>query len=62
MVTADDVLRIRIDRQTKAKAAAVLAEIGLSMSDAVRMMLRRVALEEALPFEARLPNQLTTFS
>lgn len=59
MATIDDVLRIRIDGQIKAKAAAVLAEIGISISDAVRMLLHRIAAEKALPFEVRIPNKLT---
>ncbi len=60
MAMVDDFLRIRIDGQTKAAASAVLAEMGLPMSDAVRMMLRRVAHEKALPFDVRVPNRLTS--
>lgn len=37
----------------------MLAEMGLSVSDAIRMMLVRVAAEKALPFEARVPNAET---
>lgn len=53
---ATDVIRARIDSVTKAKASAALARMGLSVSDAIRMMMRRVAEEEALPFDVRVPN------
>ena len=53
------VVRARIDGQVKEAAAAVLAEMGLSVSDAIRMLLVRVAAEKALPFEARVPNAET---
>jgi DNA-damage-inducible protein J len=43
----------------KEQAANVLAEMGLSVSDAIRMLLVRVAAEKALPFEARVPNAET---
>ncbi|MGD9509267.1 MAG: type II toxin-antitoxin system RelB/DinJ family antitoxin [Geminicoccaceae bacterium] len=55
----DAVVRARIDGRVKERAAAVLAEMGLSVSDAIRMMLVRVAAEKALPFEARVPNAAT---
>jgi DNA-damage-inducible protein J len=47
---------VRIDRRVKNKAAKALATMGLSVSDAVRMMLVRVAAEDALPFDVRVPN------
>jgi DNA-damage-inducible protein J len=53
------VVRARIDAATKAKASAVLASIGLSLSDAIRLMLRRVAAEKAFPFEPLIPNAET---
>ena len=53
------VVRARIDAATKAEASAVLASIGLSLSDAVRLMLKRVAAEKALPFEPLIPNAET---
>ncbi len=53
------VVRARIDAATKAEASAVLASIGLSLSDAIRLMLRRVAAEKALPFEPLIPNAET---
>ena len=53
------VVRARIDAQTKNEAAAVLATIGLTVSDAFRMLLVRIAREKALPFEPFVPNAET---
>ena len=58
-MTTDSVVRARIDAQVKEKAAAVLGEMGLSVSDAIRLMLVRVAAEKALPFKVRVPNAKT---
>jgi len=58
MIT-DTVVRARIDQRTKEQAAHVLEDMGLSVSDAIRMLLVRVAAEKALPFEARGPNAET---
>jgi DNA-damage-inducible protein J len=49
-------VRARIDERLKDEAAAVLAEMGLTVSDVVRMTLTRVARDRALPFELKLPN------
>jgi DNA-damage-inducible protein J len=56
---ANDVVRARIDRKTKVEAAAVLATIGLTVSDAFRLLLVRVAQDKALPFEPLVPNAET---
>jgi DNA-damage-inducible protein J len=56
---AAEVVRARIDPVLKKEATAVLAKMGLSVSDAIRMMLVRVAAEHALPFEVRSPNKET---
>ena len=58
-MTQNSVIRARIDEATKTEAAAVLAAMGLSLSDAFRMLLRRVAAEGALPFEPLIPNAQT---
>ena len=58
-MAADTVVRARIDGQVKEKATAVLAEMGLSVSDAIRLLLVRVAAEKALPFPVRVPNATT---
>ena len=52
-------VRARIDETLKQEAAAVLAEMGLTVSDVVRIVLTRVAKDKALPFEMRVPNRLT---
>jgi DNA-damage-inducible protein J len=52
-------VHVRVDEDVKARATKTLAEMGLSVSDAVRMMLLRVAVEKALPFEVRIPNAVT---
>jgi DNA-damage-inducible protein J len=56
---ANDVVRARIDAKTKAEAAAVLATIGLTVSDAFRLLMIRVARDKALPFEPLIPNAET---
>ncbi len=58
-MTEKAVVRARIDETTKSEAAAVLAAMGLSLSDAFRMLLKRVAAEKALPFEPLVPNAET---
>jgi DNA-damage-inducible protein J len=52
-------VHIRIDQRVKDKASKTLAAMGLSVSDAVRMLLVRVAAEKALPFEVKVPNATT---
>ena len=58
-MSANAVVRARIDESVKQEATVVLAAIGLSVSDAIRLMLTRVASEKALPFEALVPNEVT---
>ena len=53
------VVRARIDEQTKEEASAVLASIGLTVSDAFRLMMVRIASEKALPFDPLVPNAET---
>lgn len=52
-------VHVRVDEKTKQKAAKTLAAMGISVSDAVRMLLVRVAAEKALPLEVRIPNAVT---
>jgi DNA-damage-inducible protein J len=58
-MAANELVQARIDGAIKQEAAAVLAAMGLTVSDAVRMMLTRVASERALPFEPLAPNAET---
>jgi DNA-damage-inducible protein J len=53
------VVRARIDEHIKAEAEVVLSSIGLTVSDAFRMMMIRIAKEKALPFEPLVPNKET---
>ncbi len=52
-------VHVRVDEKTKNQAAKTLAAMGMSVSDAVRIMLIRVAAENALPFEVRVPNAVS---
>ncbi|MDP1771672.1 MAG: type II toxin-antitoxin system RelB/DinJ family antitoxin [Methylobacter sp.] len=54
------VVHVRVDEQIEKQAAATLATLGLSVPEAVRIMLERVVSEKALPFEVREPNAETT--
>jgi DNA-damage-inducible protein J len=53
------VVRARIDERIKNEAAAVLGAMGLTVSDAFRLMMVRIAKEKALPFEPLVPNAET---
>lgn len=56
MVVADTYVRARIDSATKERATEALDAMGLSISDAIRLLLLRVADERRLPFEIKAPN------
>ena len=56
---SNTIVRARIDGQVKEEAAAVLASIGLTVSDAFRLMMMRIAKDKALPFEPLIPNAET---
>ncbi|MDT7928087.1 type II toxin-antitoxin system RelB/DinJ family antitoxin [Tepidimonas sp.] len=59
MSTADTYVRARIDPNTKQRAADALAAMGLSVSDAIRLLMLRIADERRLPFDVRVPNATT---
>ena len=59
MVTADTYVRARIDTGTKERAEDALEAMGLSVSDAIRLLMLRIADEKRLPFEVRVPNATT---
>ena len=48
-------IHIRVDQDLKTLASDTLDEMGLSLSDAVRLLLKRIAVEKALPFDIRVP-------
>lgn len=58
-MTANALVQTRINGAVKAEASAVLATMGLTVSDAVRLLLTRVAHDKALPFEPLTPNAET---
>lgn len=58
-MTENAVVRARIDQRIKNEAAAVLSAMGLTVSDAFRLMMVRIAKEKALPFEPLVPNDET---
>jgi DNA-damage-inducible protein J len=56
MGTSDTYVRARIDSETKARASDALAAMGLSVSDAIRLLMVRIADEHRLPFEIKAPS------
>ena len=58
-MSANAVVRARIDEHIKEEASVVLEAMGLTVSDAFRIMLTRVAHDKALPFEPLIPNAQT---
>ena len=59
MSTQRSMLHVRMDTDLKRKATETLAEIGLSPSDAVRLLFHRIAADQAFPFELKVPNAQT---
>lgn len=59
MATNSSMLHIRVDDDTKAQASAAFDAMGMSMSEAVRIFLRRVARDQAFPLELKVPNART---
>lgn len=59
MSTADTYVRARIDSDTKARATDALEAMGLSVSDAIRLLMLRVADERRLPFDVKVPTPTT---
>lgn len=57
--TADTYVRARIDTNTKERAASALEAMGLSISDAIRLLMLRIADEHRLPFDVKAPNATT---
>ena len=55
----DAIVRARVNEEIKEEATIVLSEIGLTLSDAFRMLIIRIAREKALPFEPLVPNAKT---
>ena len=58
-MTATTMMHIRVDEETKAQATQTLEALGLSVSEAVRLFLKRVVVEEGLPFALKVPSART---
>jgi len=58
-MSSDSIVRARIDSETKARAVAALDAMGLSVSDAIRLLMLRIADEKRLPFAVQVPNAKT---
>ena len=58
-MVATQLVQTRIDGEIKREASIVLEAMGLTVSDAVRLLLTRVAREHALPFDPLIPNEIT---
>ncbi len=52
-------IHVRVDERDKDAASAALAEMGLTLSEAVRVYLKRIAVEGAIPFALKIPNAAT---
>lgn len=52
-------VHVRVDNEVKEQATEALAAMGLSVSDAVRLFLKRVVAEQAMPIELKVPNAET---
>lgn len=52
-------VHVRVDNEVKEQATEALAAMGLSVSDAVRLFLKRVVVEQAMPIELKVPNSET---
>ena len=59
MAVHSSMLHVRVDDETKQKATEALDAMGMSVSDAVRLFLRRVVIEQAFPLELKVPNAET---
>ena len=58
-MTADAIVRARIDAETKARATQALDAMGLSASDAIRLLFLCIAEERRLPIEVRVHDTAT---
>jgi DNA-damage-inducible protein J len=52
-------LHVRMDTEMKRRATTALAAMGLTPSEAVRLLFRRIAVDQAFPIELKVPNALT---
>jgi len=54
------IIQARIDPEIKSQAQAILNKLHISMSEAISMYLTQVALQKGIPFDHKIPNELTS--
>jgi DNA-damage-inducible protein J len=59
MPASTEMIHVRVDAATKEQAQEALSQMGLTVSDAVRLLLKRIVIEQALPIELKVPNAAT---
>ncbi len=59
MKTRSSMVHVRMDIEMKRKAMAALAAMGLTASEAVRLLFHRIAVDQAFPLELKVPNAKT---
>ena len=59
MTTQSSMLHVRMDAEMKRRATAALAAMGLTASEAVRLLFHRIAVDQAFPLELKVPNART---
>jgi DNA-damage-inducible protein J len=52
-------IHTRIDAQTKSQAQSILSELGMTLSEAITLYLRQIIFNKGIPFEVKIPNELT---
>lgn len=58
-VTKDGIIRARVDKYLKKEAESIFEGIGMSPSEAIRIFYMQVKLNKGLPFEVKIPNEIT---
>ena len=59
MSSQSSMLHVRMDTDLKRKATETLAAMGMTVSDAVRLLFHRIAVDQAFPLELKVPNAQT---
>ena len=59
MKTRSTTIHVRMDTEVKRKATEALAAMGMTVSDAVRLLFQRIAVDQSLPLELKVPNAET---
>ncbi len=59
LMIKESTIHARIDRKTKEASEQVLRELGMTPTDAVRLLYRQIAMRHEFPVELRVPNELT---